>query len=50
MDATDIAREGRERKVLDTEVDDPTAEHEADEDKNMCQQIDEPVELEGVTA
>lgn len=23
-------------------TDDPTAEHEADEDKNMCQQIDEP--------
>lgn len=29
-------------------MDDPTAAHEADEDKNLLQTLDEPVTAEGV--
>lgn len=32
------------------QTDDPSAAHEADEDKNMHQQLDEPIQAEGVTA
>lgn len=48
MDATDIAREGRERKVLDTEKDDPTAKREY-ADLTYKQQVSDDLEI-GVTA